>query len=63
MCPSFSTHLAFRFRGRGDRPLAFCPDRVIVPDAAGRDGFARYKRWLDPDVPDFYVTMTIFRPG
>ena len=33
-----STHLAFRFRGRSDHPLEFCPDHLIVPDAASRNG-------------------------
>lgn len=27
-----STHLEFRFRGRTEDPLAYCPDFVIVPD-------------------------------
>ncbi len=30
--------------------------------AFGWDAFASYKRWVDADVPDFYVTMTTFRP-
>lgn len=33
-----STHLGFRFRGRSNSPLQFCPDLVIVPDAASRSG-------------------------
>ena len=33
-----STHMAFRFRGRSDHPLEFCPNHLIVPDAASGIG-------------------------
>lgn len=33
-----SANLAYRFRGRTDDPLAFCPDIVVVPDTITRDG-------------------------
>ncbi len=36
-----STHLHYRFRGRSAEPLEFCPNVVIVPDAAARDGLIK----------------------
>jgi len=35
-----STNLSYRFRGRSNDPLHHCPQTVIVPDQAGRDGLA-----------------------
>jgi hypothetical protein len=34
-----STNLAYRFRGRSSNPLRWCPEKVIVPDAASRDQY------------------------
>jgi hypothetical protein len=36
------------------------PGRVSV-DKFGHDAFATFKRRFDPDIPDDYVTMTLFR--
>jgi hypothetical protein len=36
------------------------PGRVSV-DRLGHDSFAAFKRHFDPDIPDDYVTMTLFR--
>ena len=34
-----ATNAAYRFRGDGSNPLAFCPDVLLVPDPATRDAF------------------------